>query len=136
MTVCGAELAGFAPQDDGISIDSFTNHWTTLNGFNQSLPTLAQTLADSISDRREADTGPAGLEFVFDGVKTSVKGQYGQSSAPYKSISGKKWERADPSREPLKLESENLKRKSERFQPSQPLKSSLACQHDGPKTPA
>jgi hypothetical protein len=84
-------LPGFAPQDEKISIASFTEHWTTLDGFNQSLPTLAQTLADAISDRQEAYTGPAGLKFVFDGVKTSVKGQYGQASATYKSISGKKW---------------------------------------------
>lgn len=84
-------LAGFAPQDDKISIASLTGHWTTLDGFNQSLPTLAQTLADAISDRQEAYIGPAGLKFVFDGVKTSVKGQYGQASVPYKSISGKKW---------------------------------------------
>ncbi len=84
-------LAGFAPQDDRISIASLTDHWTLLNGFNDTLPALAQTLADAISDRQEAYTGPAGLKFVFDGVKTSVKGQYGQSSGAYKSISGKKW---------------------------------------------
>lgn len=84
-------LAGFAPQDDKISIAAFTEHWTTLDGLNQSLPTLAQTLADAITDRQEAYTGPTGLKFVFDGVKTSVKGQYGQSSVAYKSISGKKW---------------------------------------------
>jgi hypothetical protein len=84
-------LGGFAPQDEKISIASFTEHWTTLDGFNQSLPTLAQTLADAISDRQEAYTGPTGLKFVFDGVKTSVKGQYGQASVAYKSISGKKW---------------------------------------------
>ncbi len=91
MTVCGAGLAGFAPQDDRISIASFTDHWTALNGFHQTLPAFVQTLADAISHHQEAYIGPTGLKFVFDGVKTSIKGQYGQSSAPYKSISGKKW---------------------------------------------
>lgn len=84
-------LAGFAPQDPKISLASLTGHHATLDGLNQSLPALSQALADAISDRQEAYTGPAGLKFVFDGVKTSVKGQYGQASAEYKSISGKRW---------------------------------------------
>jgi hypothetical protein len=45
----------------------------------------------AISDRQRAYTGPMGLKFVFDGVKASVKGQSGFSSAQYKSISGIKW---------------------------------------------
>jgi hypothetical protein len=32
-----------------------------------------------------------GITLVFDGVKASVKGQYGFSSPQYKSISGIKW---------------------------------------------
>lgn len=84
-------LSGFAPQDEKISIATLTGHWTMLDGYNQSLPVLSQVLADAIRDRQDAYTGPAGLKFVFDGVKTSVKGQYGQASVAYKSISGKKW---------------------------------------------
>ncbi len=84
-------LAGFAPQDPKISLASLNGHLSALDGLNQSLPALSQTLADAITDRQEAYNGPAGLKFVFDGVKTSVKGQYGQSSAEYKSISGMRW---------------------------------------------
>ena len=84
-------LAGFAPQDPKISLAALNGHLSALDGPNQSLPELSQTLADAISDRQDAYFGPTGLKFVFDGVKTSVKGQYGQSSAEYKSISGKRW---------------------------------------------
>jgi len=55
------------------------------------IPGVSRELADAISDRQLAYTGPTGLKFVFDGVKASVKGQYGFSSPQYKSISGIKW---------------------------------------------
>ena len=84
-------LAGFAPQDPKISLAALNGHLAALDGLNQSIPALSQTLADAITDRQEAYTGPGGLKFVFDGVKTSVKGQYGQSSNEYKSISGMRW---------------------------------------------
>lgn len=84
-------LSGFAPQDEKISLAALTAYRTQLDGLNQSIPELAQTLADAISDRQEAYTGVDGLKFVFDGVKTSVKGQYGQASTSYRSISGIKW---------------------------------------------
>jgi hypothetical protein len=86
-----AGLTGFAPQDPKISPASLSGHQSKLDGLNQSLPALSQTLADTITDRQNAYTDSAGLKFVIDGVKTSVKGQYGQASAEYKSISGMRW---------------------------------------------
>lgn len=84
-------LSGYAPPDVKISLASLTAHLTTLNELNQAIPAHAQTLADAIADRQEAYTGATGLKFVFTGVKTSVKGQYGQRSLPYQSISGIRW---------------------------------------------
>lgn len=84
-------LSGYAPPDAKISLATLTDHLSTLNELNQAIPAHAQTLADAIVDRQEAYTGATGLKFVFTGVKTSVKGQYGQTSLPYQSISGMRW---------------------------------------------
>lgn len=84
-------LAGYAPPDGRIAVDALQDTWAELDGLNKSLPTAGEALADAIADRSEAFIGAKGLKFVFDGVKTSVKGQYGQGSANYKSISGNKW---------------------------------------------
>jgi len=84
-------LSGYAPPDAKISLATLTAHLTTLSELNQTLPAHAQTLADAIVDRQEAYTGATGLKFVFAGVKTSVKGQYGQSSLPFTSLSGMRW---------------------------------------------
>ncbi len=84
-------LSGYAPPDAKISLATFNEHLTTLTDLNQSIPAHAQTLADAIVDRQEAYIGATGLKFVFTGVKTSVKGQYGHTSLPYRSISGIRW---------------------------------------------
>lgn len=84
-------LTGYAPPDAKISIAQLTAQHTTLTELNQSVPTLAQTLADAIADRQETYNGTTGLKACFDGVKVSVKGQYGQTSPQYKSISGERW---------------------------------------------
>jgi hypothetical protein len=86
-----AALSGYAPTDLKITEDELTDRWTELDGFNKSLPGAAEALADAIADRLEAFTGAAALKFVFDGVKTSVKGQYGQASPEYQGIKGIKW---------------------------------------------
>ena len=52
---------------------------------------LTQILADAITDRQQAAIGDTGLKFVFDGVKTGVKGQYGQNSTQYAAVKGIKW---------------------------------------------
>jgi hypothetical protein len=84
-------LSGYAPPDAKISLATLTAHLTTLSELNQTLPAHAQTLADAIVDRQEAYTGATGLKFVFAGVKTSVKGQSGQSSLPFTSLRGRRW---------------------------------------------
>lgn len=84
-------LTGYAPPDAKISIAQLNAQHTTLTELNQSVPALAQTLADAIADRQESYNGPTGLKACFDGVKVSVKGQYGQTSPQYKSISGMRW---------------------------------------------
>lgn len=84
-------LADYAPQDPKIGIAPFRAMWTELDGFNKALPLAAQTLADAITDRQQAAKGATGLKFVFDGVKTSVKGQYGQRSSQYAAVKGIKW---------------------------------------------
>jgi hypothetical protein len=84
-------LTGYAPPDAKISIAQLTAQLTTLTEWNQSVPALAQTLTDAIADRQESYNGPTGLKACFDGVKVSVKGQYGQTSTQYKSISGMRW---------------------------------------------
>ncbi len=84
-------LNGYAPPDAKIALASFNGHLTRLTELNQSIPEVAQTLSDAIIDRQESYTGPSGLKSRFDGVKVSVKGQYGQASNQYKSISGMRW---------------------------------------------
>lgn len=84
-------LGGYTPQDPKIGIAAFTALGSTLDGFNQSIPIASQALTDAISDRQDSFNGPTALKFVFDGVKGSVKGQYGQASVQYKSISGTIW---------------------------------------------
>jgi hypothetical protein len=84
-------LTGYAPQDSKIDIAAFTTLWTNLDALNKSLPVTASALADAISDRKEAFLGATAFKFVFDGVKASVKGQYGQTSPQYKSVSGISW---------------------------------------------
>jgi hypothetical protein len=84
-------LAGYAPPDGRITEDSLNDRYEELNTLNKAIPTASQALADAISDRAEAFTGATGLKFVFDGVKTSVKGQYGQGSAQFRGVSGMRW---------------------------------------------
>jgi hypothetical protein len=48
-------------------------------------------LADAIRDRRDLHLGDTGLKFIFDGVKQSVKGQYGHRSLKYKAVRGIRW---------------------------------------------
>jgi hypothetical protein len=84
-------LVGYAPQDAKIGIAALSTAQGDLNDYNRSIPSDERILTDSISDRLLTFTGPAGLKFVFDGVKASVKGQYGQSSPEYKSVSGIGW---------------------------------------------
>ena len=84
-------LAGYAPTDDAIKLPALEAAALQLDDLNQSVSALSQDLADAIRDRADAYTGPAGLKFVFDGVKTSVKGQYGQKSPNYSAVSGMKW---------------------------------------------
>lgn len=81
-------LAGYTPQDPKVGLAAFTTLWTDLDAYNKSLPGEESALADAISDRQDAFTGAETLKFVFDGVKASVKGQYGQTSLQYKAISG------------------------------------------------
>lgn len=84
-------LTGYAPPDAKISIAQLNAQHTTLTDLNQSVPALAQTLTDAVADRLESYIGTSGLKTCFDGVKVSVKGQYGQTSPQYKSISGMRW---------------------------------------------
>jgi hypothetical protein len=84
-------LPGYSPQDAKIGIDELLDRWTELDELNKSLSTAGGALADAIADRSAAFIGPAGLKFVFDGMKTSVKGQYGQASAEYLGIRGIQW---------------------------------------------
>ena len=84
-------LAGYAPPDGKIAEDSLSDKYEELNALNRAIPAASQALADAISDREDIFTGATGLKFVFDGVKTSVKGQYGQNSTQFRSVSGMRW---------------------------------------------
>lgn len=84
-------LAGYAPTDDAIKLPALEATWLQLDDLNKSISTLSQDLADAIRDRADAYTGKDGLKFVFDGVKTSVKGQYGQSSPNTRAVSSMRW---------------------------------------------
>ena len=55
---------------------------------NGAIPGLARPLADAIADRQVAFTA---LKTAFDGVKTSVKGQYGQTSVQFDAVRGMAW---------------------------------------------
>ena len=84
-------LSGYAPSDDAIKLPALQATWLQLDDLNKSISNLSQDLADAIRDRADAYTGKAGLKFVFDGVKTSVKGQYGQKSPNYSAVSSMRW---------------------------------------------
>lgn len=84
-------LGNYEPPDSKIAIDALNDLWTALDAFNKAIPLATQALADAIADRQNSFNGPTGLKFVFDGVKGSVKGQYGQASLQYKAISGMRW---------------------------------------------
>lgn len=84
-------LSGYAPQDSKIAIPAMSTLRGDLDDYNKSIPGDSRMLADAISDRLTAFTGPTALKFVFDGVKVSVKGQYGQASPQYQAVSGMKW---------------------------------------------
>jgi hypothetical protein len=60
-------LGGYAPPDAKIGIDAFNDLWTTLDGYNKSIPVASQTLADAIRDRQDAFTGdkPTALKFCL-----------------------------------------------------------------------
>ena len=84
-------LPGYAPPDTKISTTELLALHTQFEAMNTARPTLADALADAITDRKETFLGPTGLKFVFDGVKTSVKGQYGQGSTQYGMVKGIRW---------------------------------------------
>lgn len=84
-------LSGYAPPDEKITLTRLTADWQQLDGLNKGMTALSQSLADAIRDRQDAITGETGLKFTFTGVKTSAKGQYGQRSPQYQSISGLSW---------------------------------------------
>jgi hypothetical protein len=81
-------LVGYAPPDSKITLATLQTTWRQLDDLNKGLSTLGQVLADAIRDRQEAMET---LKSVFDGVKTTVKGQYGVRSSQYTAISGIKW---------------------------------------------
>ena len=86
-----AALPGYLPTDDAIKLPALEATWLQLDDLNQSVSSLSQALADAVRDRADAYTGEGGLKFVFDGVKTSVKGQYGQSSPNTRAVTAMRW---------------------------------------------
>ncbi len=84
-------LGGYIPPDTKITTTSLYAQHTLLAGMNTSMPGLEEALADAISDRYETFFNATGLKFVFDGVKSAVKGQYGVSSPQYGMVKGIKW---------------------------------------------
>ncbi len=84
-------LPGYAPADAKISTTELLALHAEFEAMNTARPTLAEALADAITDRKETFLGPMGLKFVFDGIKTSVKGQYGQGSPQFRMVKGIKW---------------------------------------------
>ena len=84
-------LSGYVPPDTKITTTSLYAQHTLLAGMNTSMPGLEEALADAISDRYETFFNATGLKFVFDGVKSAVKGQYGVSSPQYGMVKGIKW---------------------------------------------
>lgn len=84
--------AGYAtgvPTD--ISSASLTSLSTSLKGLNTALSTLDGSLSTARQKRKLLYYGPKGLQEKFQGVKDSVKQQYGQGSAEYLSVKGIKW---------------------------------------------
>lgn len=90
-----AKLTGYDPPDPKIKLDALQQLHADVKDLNDRHPDVEQAFSDAIRARREAylsvDEGAEGLKFVFDGVKTSVKGQYGQQSPQYRSISPIRW---------------------------------------------
>lgn len=84
-------LGAYSPPDPKITLVGLGNLYTSLRNYNLAIPSISRLLADAISDRQLAYTGPNGLKSIFDGVKASVKGQYGLSSPQYQSIRGIRW---------------------------------------------
>ena len=74
-----------------ISSASLTSLSTSLKSSNSALSLLDGSLGTSRQKRKLLYYGPKGLQEKFQGVKDSVKQQYGQASAEYLSVKGIKW---------------------------------------------
>lgn len=84
-------LTGYQPPDFKISVLGLEETRGELEDLNRALPILESAYDDAVGERSEAYIGAQGLKSAFDGVKLSVKGQYGQTSPQYRSISGMRW---------------------------------------------
>ena len=85
------KLTSYAPSSANITLASLTALSTQFDALNESIPNLEQTLSDAAGDRQRAFDKVSGLHYVFLGVKTAVKAQYGQSSQEYSQVKGIRW---------------------------------------------
>ena len=85
------KLTGYAPSSENITLASLGALSTQFDALNESIPDLGQTLGDAIADRQKVYDKESGLHYVFLGVKTAVKAQYGQASSEFAQVKGMKW---------------------------------------------
>lgn len=85
------DLGGYVPPDTKITLLALGAKRDALEALNESAADELEDFRATVTARREAYEGPEGLKFTFDGMKTAVKGQYGQASTQYGEIVGIKW---------------------------------------------
>lgn len=85
-------LPGFAPTDEKIQAGTINGLLSSLKNLNDTIPGQEAALSEAQQDRQKAYFEPEfGLEDLFKGVKTTVKGNYGASSSQWAQVKGMKW---------------------------------------------
>jgi hypothetical protein len=88
LTAC----AGYAPPSLSIALSTFNGLLSQFRGLNMFICQIAGQLTTAREARRGLYyDGPECLEKKFQGIKNSVKGQYGQNSSQYAAVKGVKW---------------------------------------------
>ena len=85
-------VPGYLPPGPAIQISTFNGYLSQLRSLNRGISTVGSQLINSREDRRVLYyDGDSSFQGKFLAIKEAVKGQYGQSSANYRAVKGKKW---------------------------------------------
>jgi hypothetical protein len=92
LTAALTACPGYNPPGAEITISKFNEYQSSLRSLNAGLSQTENNLGTARSKRQRLYyEGEACLEAKFQAIKNAVKGQYGQASAEYGAVKGKKW---------------------------------------------